>query len=71
MYRVGRQLLAAETDGTYYRLLGIGLSNLEPAADCDPPDLLDRQDARRTAAELAIDKVRAKFGDRIIRKGTG
>jgi DNA polymerase-4 len=69
MFRVGRQLLGAEADGTSYRLLGIGLSHLQPAADCDPPELLDPRVARRTAVELAIDDVRAKFGDDAVRKG--
>jgi DNA polymerase-4 len=69
MFRVGRALLAREADGTNYRLLGIGLSKIEPAAHCDPPSPLDERAARRAAAERAIDSLRAKFGEDALRKG--
>jgi DNA polymerase-4 len=69
IFRVGRVLLAREALGTSYRLLGIGLSQICPAAECDPPDLLDQSSARRAAVERAIDNVRAKFGKGAVRKG--
>lgn len=69
MFRVGRALLAREADGTSYRLLGIGLSKIEPAAQCDPPNSLDQRAARRANVERAMDAVRAKFGDGAVRKG--
>jgi len=69
MFRVGRTLLAREADGTRYRLLGIGLSKLTPAAECDPPNLLDERAARRANVERAMDAVRAKFGEGAVRKG--
>jgi len=69
IFRVGRVLLAREALGTSYRLLGIGLSQICPAAECDPPDLLDEALARRAAVERAIDNVRAKFGHGAVRKG--
>jgi DNA polymerase-4 len=69
LFRVGRTLLAREADGTSYRLLGIGLSKIEPADKCDPPNLLDQRAARRANVERAMDTVRAKFGDRAVRKG--
>src|SRR5258706_15864561 len=69
IFRVGRVLLAREALGTSYRLLGIGLSQICPAAECDPPDLLDEGLARRAAVERAIDNVRAKFGHGAVRKG--
>jgi DNA polymerase-4 len=69
MFRVGRTLLQREADGTRYRLLGIGLSKLEPAGKCDPKDLLDPRAARRADVERAMDAVRAKFGDAAVRKG--
>ena len=34
-------LLAKETDGRTFRLVGIGVSGLSPAEDADPPDLFD------------------------------
>lgn len=69
LFRVGRTLLAREADGTSYRLLGIGLSKIEPADKCDPPNLLDERATRRAATERAIDTVRAKFGESAVRRG--
>jgi len=69
LFRVGRSLLAREADGTRYRLLGIGLSKIGPAALCDPPNSLDERAARRAATERAVDRVRAKFGDTALRRG--
>ena len=70
IFRAARIALAREADGTSYRLLGVGLSNLRPAAECDPPDL-DSPAAKRAAAERAVDKVRARFGTTALRKGRG
>jgi hypothetical protein len=39
---------------------------LVPAADYDLADLLDRRAAH---AELAIDRLRARFGDEVVVKG--
>jgi DNA polymerase-4 len=69
LFRVGRRLLAREADGTRYRLLGIGLSKIEPTALCDPPNSLDERAARRAATERAVDTVRAKFGENALRRG--
>jgi DNA polymerase IV len=69
LFRVGRTLLAREADGTSYRLLGIGLSKIEPADKCDPPNLLDERAMRRAATERAVDSVRAKFGEGAVRRG--
>jgi DNA polymerase IV len=69
LFRVGRSLLAREADGTSYRLLGIGLSKLEGADHCDPPNLLDERAMRRAATERAVDTLRAKFGEDALRKG--
>ncbi|MDR3474607.1 MAG: DNA polymerase IV [Devosia sp.] len=68
LYETGQQLLAREIDGTAFRLIGIGVSGIEPAGDSDPVDLLEPQIARRAAAERAIDRVRTRFGrDAVIR----
>jgi len=69
IFRVGRALLKREATGTKYRLLGIGLSHIVPAADCDPPNPLDERATRRAAVERAIDRVRAQFGDDAVKKG--
>jgi DNA polymerase-4 len=69
IFRVGRALLRGEATGTAFRLLGIGLSQIRPSAECDPPDLLDANAGRRAAAEHAMDQVRAKYGKESLRKG--
>ncbi|HKD23359.1 MAG TPA: DNA polymerase IV [Rhizomicrobium sp.] len=71
IYRVAREALVREADGTPYRLLGVGISNLCPAQDCDPHDLVDKQGTKRAAAELAVDRVREKFGAEAVGKGRG
>jgi DNA polymerase IV len=68
LYESALQLLARETDGTAFRLVGIGLSGLSEADGIDPVDLIEPQIARRAAAERAMDKVRERFGkDAVIR----
>jgi DNA polymerase IV len=66
IFACGRELLARETDGTRYRLIGIGVSALMPAAPGDFADLIDR---RTADAERAIDRLRARFGDDAVVKG--
>ncbi|WP_371060718.1 DNA polymerase IV [Rhodosalinus sp. 5P4] len=70
IYRTARGLLdAAGADGLY-RLLGVGLSELCPAAEAERSgDLLDPQAARRGQAERAADTIRARFGPAAILKG--
>lgn len=67
IYSAGRELLRRETDGTKYRLVGIGLTDLEAGPGETAADLLDEDGARRAKAEAAIDAVRARFG----RQGLG
>ena len=71
IFGISRELLRREADGTAYRLLGVGLHNIESGALCDPGDLVDRGAAKRARAEHAIDKVRAKFGGTAVGKGRG
>jgi DNA polymerase-4 len=66
IFACGRDLLGRETNGTRYRLIGIGVSGLEPAAPGDFADLIDRRSAD---AERAIDELRARFGDDAVVKG--
>jgi DNA polymerase-4 len=68
IFAVGRELLARETDGTRFRLIGIGVSALAPASEADPADLVDPR-GRTAAAEHAVDRLRAKFGRDAVVKG--
>ena len=69
IFAAGRELLANETDGTKFRLLGIGMSSLAGAADADPADLVDVGSARNAAAEHAVDRLRKRFGDEAVVRG--
>ncbi|HEX2592194.1 MAG TPA: DNA polymerase IV [Rhizomicrobium sp.] len=71
IFRVARELLRREVDGTAYRLLGVGIHQLMPADQCDPVELVDDGAGKRAKAELAMDKVRAKFGGTAVGKGRG
>ena len=71
IFRVAREALRREADGTSYRLLGAGLHNICAASDCDPDDLVDRDAGKRAKAEHAMDKVRARFGGDAVAKGRG
>jgi DNA polymerase-4 len=69
IFRVARAALKREADGTRFRLLGVGLSNLAPAAGADPGSLIDPESDKRAAAERAMDKIRGKFGGEAVKKG--
>ncbi|MDQ0133660.1 DNA polymerase-4 [Neorhizobium galegae] len=69
IFRTGLSLMERETDGTKFRLLGIGVTDLGDPARADPPDLVDRQAGRRAAAEAAMDKLRDKFGKAAVETG--
>ncbi|WP_105401035.1 DNA polymerase IV [Neorhizobium sp. T7_12] len=69
IFRTGLSLMERETDGTKFRLLGIGVTDLGDPSLADPPDLVDRQAGRRAAAEAAMDKLRDKFGKAAVETG--
>ena len=69
IFRTAREALRKEASGTAFRLLGVGISHLAPASDCDPADLVDDGAGKRAAAERAMDKVREKFGGDAVKKG--
>jgi DNA polymerase-4 len=69
IFRIGLQLLEKEVDGTKYRLIGIGVSDLTSPDLADPPDLVDPLATRRAAAEEAINKLRDKFGKISVETG--
>ena len=66
IFAVGQELLRREVGATRFRLIGIGVSNLEDADGGDFADLLDR---RAAVAEHAVDKLREKFGRGAVVKG--
>ena len=69
IFRTGLELLEKEADGTAFRLIGIGVSDLRDPHLADPPDLIDSQAGKRAAAEAAMDKIRQKFGKGHVETG--
>lgn len=69
IFRTGLSLLERETDGTKFRLIGIGVTDLCDPAQADPPDLVDKTAGRRAAAEAAMDKLKEKFGKGTVETG--
>ena len=71
IFRTAQISLKREADGTRFRLLGVGLSNLMPATSADPQSLIDDGSGKRAKAERAMDKIRAKFGGEAVGTGRG
>jgi DNA polymerase-4 len=69
IFQAGVKLLEKETDGTKYRLLGIGVSELSGSDRADPPDLVDDGARKRALAEAAIDSLRDRFGRGAVETG--
>ncbi len=70
IYRTARLLFDQVGDEGPYRLIGVGISHLEPADAADTGgDLLDPQARLRAGAERASDEIRERFGSDAIIKG--
>jgi DNA polymerase-4 len=70
LYRAARALFDATRDAGPFRLIGVGLADIVPAAEADRmSDLLDPAAARRRDAERATDAIRSRFGRTAIVKG--
>jgi DNA polymerase-4 len=68
IYDVAHPLLLKEATGVAFRLIGVGISNLQDATHEDY-QTLDMKQTAQTKAELAIDSIRAKFGKDAVEKG--
>ena len=66
IFAIARDMLARETDGTAFRLIGVGVSALQPSNGSDDEDMLNRRSAH---AERAMDEVRKRFGDNAVVRG--
>ncbi|MEL6521294.1 MAG: DNA polymerase IV [Pseudomonadota bacterium] len=70
IYRTARGLLDQVAESGPFRLIGVGLSDLVPAAEADMVgDLLDPGATQRAEAERARDAIRGRFGTDAIVKG--
>ncbi|CAN5159387.1 DNA polymerase IV [soil metagenome] len=69
IFTSAQPLLKREATGTSFRLIGVGISGLV-SQDHDEATLgLDGRAAARAKAELAIDKLRRKFGESAVERG--
>lgn len=68
LFALGREMLAKEADGTAYRLIGIGAAELVEAADAGT-DLFGGEEARALSNEIALDALRARFGQDAVMSG--
>jgi DNA polymerase-4 len=72
LFAVAAPLLSADIARGPFRLIGVGLSDLSPAASApQEADLIDRAAGSRERAERAVDTIRARFGSEAITKGRG
>ena len=69
LFAAARALLEAQPEGTAYRLIGVGASDLKPASEADEADLIEGDRGREKAREAAIDALRDKFGAAAIQRG--
>lgn len=71
IYDAALPLLRRETGKTAFRLIGIGISALQPADPSQETSTLDVTAATRAKAELAVDRIRDKFGHDAVNRGIG
>jgi DNA polymerase-4 len=71
IFAAARPLLRREATGTAFRLIGVGIAHLSPAAADETLTGLDARASARARAELAMDKVRTRFGPAAVAKGRG
>ncbi|MDP2803924.1 MAG: DNA polymerase IV [Phreatobacter sp.] len=69
LFETGRDMLMKEADGTAFRLIGIGMSELTDPGRADPADLVDPSIARSVKVEGAVDALRTRFGKAAVVKG--
>jgi DNA polymerase-4 len=67
LFAEGRRLLGPEL-GIPYRLIGIGMADVEDAVDA-PPGLFETEATRTLKTETAVDALRAKFGPAAVVAG--
>lgn len=70
IYEQARRMLNDVMDQAPFRLIGVGISNLDSAENADQfNDLLEAETAKKAAAERATDAIKKRFGKEAILKG--
>ena len=68
LFQVGRELLARETTGKAWRLIGIGIADLIDA-DTAAGDFFAAAERKALASERSVDAIRARFGAGAVTSG--
>ena len=71
IYDAALPLLHREATGTAFRLIGVGITGLVEASPEQETETLDITTAARAKAEMALDKIRDKFGRTAVARGIG
>ena len=61
--------LAREAKGRRFRLIGIGARDFVAEDAAEAPDLFGEAASRREGLDLAVDAIRARFGEKALAKG--
>ncbi|MFO1122134.1 MAG: DNA polymerase IV [Hyphomicrobiales bacterium] len=69
IYETAAPMLRREATGTAFRLIGVGISNLSEARPEAEAETLDSHVAAKARAELAMDRLRGKFGRDAVARG--
>ncbi len=69
IFSAAQPMLKREATGTPFRLIGVGISQLSEAKPELENATLDARFATLTKAELAMDKLRKKFGKHAVERG--
>jgi DNA polymerase IV len=69
IYDAATPMLYREATGTPFRLIGVGITNLIAARPEEETATLDSGVAARAKAELAVDRLRDKFGKGAVLRG--
>jgi DNA polymerase-4 len=68
LFQIGRELLAKEINGTAYRLIGIGATELVEAGTAES-DLFAGDETRALKSEQTVDALRERFGSAAVLTG--
>ncbi|MGH6854031.1 MAG: DNA polymerase IV [Aestuariivirga sp.] len=69
IFEAAKPLLKREATGATFRLIGVGISNLSPAEPDTETETLDAHAATHAKAEIAMDRLREKFGRDAVERG--
>ena len=70
IFKTAKELLYNHLNNSKYRLIGVGISELTEEKLCDLDSLIDLKSNNDKKIEVALSKLRNKFGDNIITKGS-